>query len=286
MSLLRVFPRRTSYTPDDDLAVVGPPGLFLPKGITEVHVSCVFTWDQERCRRLAVLWEEALGVKALAGGPGFRDLPGEFEPGRYVKRGVTFTSRGCPNKCSWCMVRDVEGPLRELKIREGNILQDNSLFACSQRHFKKVCEMLDAQPRAAIFAGGLDARRVQDWHFDALRRLRIREVYLASDQPYVSLAVIDFITRLREFLPRYKVRCYALVGFGGEDPKCAEEKLEQLWELGALPFAQYFQPLSAKGKVEPGPEWKDLVRKWSRPAAMTAAHKGQGPKPPPSPGSA
>jgi len=45
MKILRVFPKRNSYTPRDALAVIGYPPLpgFLPNGVDEVHVSCTFT---------------------------------------------------------------------------------------------------------------------------------------------------------------------------------------------------------------------------------------------------
>ncbi|GAH28238.1 unnamed protein product, partial [marine sediment metagenome] len=49
-----------------------------------------------------------------------------FIPGRYVKEGVTITSRGCPNRCSFCMVKS---PLKELKIYPGNNVIDNNLLA-------------------------------------------------------------------------------------------------------------------------------------------------------------
>ena len=43
--ILRVFPHRTSYTPTDALAFAGEPlGLLIPPH-DEVHISCVFTWD-------------------------------------------------------------------------------------------------------------------------------------------------------------------------------------------------------------------------------------------------
>lgn len=49
--ILRVFPDRTSYTPDDDMVCVGFPGLFIPLH-DEVHISCVFTWDMDFCETL------------------------------------------------------------------------------------------------------------------------------------------------------------------------------------------------------------------------------------------
>ena len=43
MRILRVFPKRKSYTPDDDLVFVGPPPFaeMIPEH-DEVHVSCTF----------------------------------------------------------------------------------------------------------------------------------------------------------------------------------------------------------------------------------------------------
>jgi len=39
MKIARVLPRRTSATPDNELAFIGDPPLFLPAA-DEVHVSC------------------------------------------------------------------------------------------------------------------------------------------------------------------------------------------------------------------------------------------------------
>lgn len=55
MKIIRVFPRRTKATPDDELACVGPPDLFAEAD--EVHVSVSFTWDKPRAEQLAKEWE-------------------------------------------------------------------------------------------------------------------------------------------------------------------------------------------------------------------------------------
>ena len=54
MRIARVFPRRTSMTPTDDLAFVDcpPPLLALPE-IDEVHVSVAFSWDMQKAEQLA-----------------------------------------------------------------------------------------------------------------------------------------------------------------------------------------------------------------------------------------
>jgi len=56
MKAIRVFPRRTKWTPADDLAFVGDPPLpgFRPADPqTPVRVSVAFTWDLDEANRLA-----------------------------------------------------------------------------------------------------------------------------------------------------------------------------------------------------------------------------------------
>ena len=40
---------------------------------------------------------------------------------------------------------------------------DNNLLACSREHVEAVLDMLAAQPRAARFTGGIDARLCEPW---------------------------------------------------------------------------------------------------------------------------
>ena len=49
--MIRVFPRRTKWTPDDELAFVGDPPLFRPKERV-VNISVTFTWDLPEANRL------------------------------------------------------------------------------------------------------------------------------------------------------------------------------------------------------------------------------------------
>ena len=121
MRVLRVFPRRTKGTPTDDLAVVGPPGLFL-SDVDEVHVSVTFTWDIEEGHRLRDVWDRFYPGRVKIGGPALGSHGDEFVPGRYLRAGYTITSRGCPNRCPWCLVPGREGRLRELNpIAPGHI---------------------------------------------------------------------------------------------------------------------------------------------------------------------
>jgi hypothetical protein len=240
---------------------VGDPPLFLPDA-DEVHVSVAFTWDIAEGRRLASAWGQYLAVKL--GGPAFDDAGNGFTPGRYVKPGVTFTSRGCNNECPWCLVPPREGRLRELPIVEGNLVQDNNLLQCSGPHLERVFAMLRTQ-RAVQFTGGLDARLLDADTADAIRGLRLRQLFLACDTDS-GLAPLERAVKLLQ-LPRDKVRCYVLLAFHTTIDEC-EERLRAVWRAGAMPFAQLYQPPDRL--IRYSQDWRHLQRTWNRPAAMKA----------------
>ena len=263
MRIARVFPSRNSHTPNDDLAFYDVPGLFMPD-FDEVHICTVFTWDLQRAEQLKVAWE-ATGKPVKLGGPAYDDAcNGEFVPGRYIKQGVTFTSRGCPNSCSFCFVPKRE-QWREIEnFAEGNIIQDNNFLACSKEHRKKVYEMLKRQ-RNISFQGGLEASRLTDWDIEQMQGLKIKDLWLAADSQARLPDTIDAIKRLNKAgFNQNKLRSYVLIG---DDMAENQDRLMQVFKAGALPFAQLFQPIERK---EYSREWKQFARTWSRPAAMKA----------------
>jgi len=273
MSIARVFPRRTSATPDDDLAFVGDPPLFLPEA-DEVHVSCTFTWDRAEARRLARAWR-AQGYRVRLGGPAFDSPAGDFEPGLYVKRGMTFTSRGCIRRCPFCLVPKREGQLRLLPIRPGWNIQDNNLLACPRPHVEAVLDMLEGQPKPARFDGGIDARLCRPWFAERLGRMRVQILYTAYDQPGQWPHVERTVTMLREAgLTQRQVGCYVLVGQEGDTRERAEARLQWVFEIGGMPFAMYFRPPEDRRRRIPRP-WSRLVRRWARPAVIFSARRDE-----------
>ena len=269
--LVRVFPRRTSHTPDDALAFVGDPPLWLPADVSAVHVSCTFTWDRPEAERIAEAWERQYPGRVTLSGPAYGHAGGDFTPGLYVRQGITFTSRGCPRHCCFCQVPARAGPLRLLdSIPEGHIVQDNNFLACPPEHRRKVYAMLGRQKRAAVFAGGIDARLVTDEIADEFRAIRVSEAFLACDSTAAIRPLYEAAWRLR-FLGRRKLRCYVLIGFSGELLSQAEKRLEAVWEAGCLPFAQLYR--SPEGERQYDLDWLRLQRKWARPAAMFASHR-------------
>ena len=250
------------------------PGL-RPDWADVIHVSVTFTWDMAEGAKLKAAWQACYpGIPVLLGGPAITQYVCAgaltFYPGLYIRPGVTFTTRGCNNRCPWCLVPEREGKLRELDVTWGHIIQDNNLLQASRSHLDNVFAMLQYQRKAAVFSGGLDARLITDTIADDLRGLRIDEVFLACDTDGGIGPLRQAIQRL-SFLPRRKLRVYTMAAYNGETIDQATARMEAVWEAGGLPFCQLYQP--ADRWIDYPPEWKALHRTWSRPAAMFALHK-------------
>ena len=267
MRIIRVFPCRTSYTPNDEYCFFDVPGLFIPLH-DEVHIVTVFTWDIPKALELQKDWQAFTDKPVKIGGPAFDDpCQGEFVPGQYVAQGVTFTSRGCNNNCPWCFVPKREGKLREIKIHPGNIIQDNNFLQCSKEHRRKAYDMLKTQ-RQICFKGGLETSLLTDWDIEEMRGLRIKELWLACDTKNSIKNLKKACERLQGAgFSQNKIRCYTLIG---DDITENENRVISVYEAGALPFAQLFQPI--EGKVYPK-EWRQFQRLWQRPAAMRSFMK-------------
>lgn len=257
--MIRVFPRKTAWTPTDQLAFIGDPPLFRPPEMP-VRISVTFTWDIKEGERLYKAWGDYYSDVVL-GGPAFGSPGFDFTPGLFLKEGVTITSRGCTRQCPWCLVPEREGKIRELEIKNGHIVQDNNILACSREHINKVFIMLKRQNKAVTFSGGIDARLLKAWHIDLFKWIKIHELWFACDSDY-SLKDLQKASELLADFSINKKRCYVMISYD-ETIKAAERRLEKVYKLGFLPFAQLFQP---KNKFNYSKPWRDLNRYWSRPA--------------------
>jgi hypothetical protein len=266
VKIIRVFPHRTSFTPVDDYSFVGLPTLFIPEH-DEVHISVAFTWHKDWAEILQRNWKDFTDKPVLIGGPAYDDPGNGFQSGMYLKKGITITSRGCPNNCWFCMASQREGDIRELPIVDGNIIQDNNLLACSRNHINNVFDMLKTK-HSICFKGGIDAYLLKDWHIQRMQELKVKEIWLACDSRAHLEAVIEAIHKLRKAgLNQNKIRCFVLVGF---DRAEETDRLIQLYHSGCLPFAQLYQP---EKRIEYDWSWRDFQRTWCRPAAYKTLMK-------------
>jgi hypothetical protein len=243
------------------------PGLFTPH-YDEVHISTVFTWDKPRAEWLAKQWTRH--GRVVLGGPAFNDPGGEFEPGKYMKPGCVFTSRGCPNKCWYCFVPKREGNIRELEIKDGNIIMDNNLLACSEKHIANVFKML-SDKRNVEFNQGLEARLITKDVGEQIQQLKCRRIWLAYDRQ----GDLVYVDRAYKFLgsPRHwRISVYVLAGYNGDTPAEAESRCLEIAKIGAYPFMMLYRPQT---KIKYSKEWRMLQRKWTRPAAWKSWMKNE-----------
>jgi hypothetical protein len=270
MSVIRVFPRRTSATPDDELAYVGERGLFVPE-VAEIHVSCTFTSDIAEAERLARSWGR-YGTPVRIGGPATGEAGGEFVPGKYVKFGYVITSRGCPNRCWFCSVWRREGTtIRELPITEGWNLLDDNILATSPEHRKAVFAMLKKSAKRyrqrVEFTGGLEAALLTPEIATELKELHPKQMFFAYDTPDDRDPLFAAGKMLKDAGFSWagkSVRAYVLIGYPKDDLASADNRLLDTVKAGFWPMAMLYK---ADG-YEPGKEWRKLQREWARPAIM------------------
>lgn len=264
MRIIRVFPRKTKATPDDDLVRFGPPDLF--DEADEVHISVTFTWDLPLAERLARAWSPVAPV--IIGGPATGEAGGVFVPGRYVKRGYVITSRGCNNHCWFCSVWKREGKTHTLPITEGNNVLDDNLLACPDDHVRAVFRMLQGQ-RDVQFTGGLEAKILKPWHVEEMAKLRLRQAFFAYDTPDDLEPLVEAGKVLQEanitFRNR-KARAYVLCGYPKDTFEAADKRMRQTVAAGFMPMAMLFRDTEGRRDKE----WMRWQRQWARPAIISS----------------
>lgn len=274
--IARVFPRITKATPRDEMAFFDVPDLFVEAD--EVHVSVAFTADKPKAESMAEDWKH-LGVPVKVGGVAYGDPGLEFVPGRYIKHGYTFTSRGCPRRCWFCSVWKRDPEPRMLPIQDGwNILDDN-LLACPEPHVRAVFAMLAKQGRQIEFTGGLEALALQDYQVGLLADMRPRpNCFFAYDPGDAFETLQSAASRLiaAGFTAcSHRLRCYVLIGFPKDTFAAADKRLSDILAIGFTPHAMLWQPETASAeRYRPAQEWKRFQRQWARPSIIHASRHG------------
>lgn len=257
--IIRIFPRRTTLTPNDEgVRIMQPPGLF--DEAEQAHISVTFTADRRAGEEIYQLWRN-FGGEVLIGGPAYDAQGGDFVPGKYLKRGAVITSRGCPGCCWYCDVPRREGGIRELPIVDGWNLLDNNLLACSRLHVEAVIEMLSRQSHRPEYTGGMEARRMEKWSAEAIVRSRPAKIYFAYDKPRDFAPLADAVNLLRSAgLPMKSeiVRAYVLCGYPGDNIYTAAERMRRCLSIGVMPYAMLYENRE--------PSWRRFQRYWCRPA--------------------
>lgn len=205
-----------------------------------VHSSKVFSWTPP----------SALKGPVVKGGTGYNytvALPDAIEHVCPDYTGVDFSlgflTRGCPNKCPWCVVPNKEGGIRphsdveEFLRHKQVVLMDNNVLA----HDFGV-QQIEKMSRLGVkvdFNQGLDARLIDDAIARRLAALKwMKPLRMACDHQGQTAAVEQAVHLLRKHncTPRaYFV--YVLV----KDIEDAYDRVQFLRGLGVDPFAQPYR---------------------------------------------
>jgi hypothetical protein len=259
-----------------------------------VYLSVVFSWDLPAATALARRAQE-LQTAVEIGGPAAEANAGwvEHQIGVAPWRGphpcaearveapqMTWTSRGCPNRCPFCLVPRVEGDLVELdEWPLSAVVMDNNFLACSEAHQERVIRRLaEAGLWEVDFNQGLDARRYAPAFRQMLDRhdVRPRVWRFAYDRPGDWPAVEAAVRDLHGAGVRWQdIQVYLLYNHR-ETPEEAVERARQVVRDResplACPWPMAYAPLNwmdpAEEYVSPG--WtlqavRDFRRYWSRP---------------------
>lgn len=216
-------------------------------GYDQLIGACVFDWNRPVADAL-----EQRGVRM--GGTGTRHmdtLPDEIEyiyPD-YSLYGITdtaygFLTRGCPRHCPFCIVGDKEG-LVSRKVADLSAfwsgqqkiqIMDPNILACD--FHMELLEQLAASRARVEFNQGLDARKLTTDNIKLLKKIRMKLLHFAWDNPKdktVPTALKIFAEHFDIKPKSRKVAVYVLTNYWSS----FEEDLMRIYWLRDMGFAPY-----------------------------------------------
>ena len=222
----------------------------------KVYMSKVFTFSRDCTDRY--------DCEVVRAGTGYRDyatiLPEEIEHicpdySLYgVKEAYGFLTRGCVNRCSWCVVPHKEGEVRAhadieefLDGHKHAVLLDNNVLA-SEWGLMQIEKIVRMDIRVD-FNQGLDARRIARTPEIAALLARVKWIRFLR-MAYDSRAMQDDVHKAIELLRKHGVPArrlffYVLIRDDTED---ALGRIRELKALGCQPFAQPYRDFGHEGK--------------------------------------
>ena len=257
----------------------------------KVFLSAIFTSDLSALCRDANLLKEA-GIEIEIGGPAATAMPqyivektgipphigldDRFEqvPGKYQ---ATFTSRGCRNKCQWCIVPRIEPELKEyddfpIPIGKNPYVLDNNILITSREHQLKVVDKL-RNVRNLDINSGFESALFTEEAYQLYSKLHLECFRLAFDSMKVEADFERAVQVLKTHKVDYrKIIVYVLIGFPGTTFEEAIYRLEKTRSLGCSPYPQRFLPLNSLSRhyVAPGfvdEQLETLRTYWTNPWA-------------------
>ena len=251
----------------------------------QAYLSCIFTWDlPTMVYDVKVLRDK--GVPVELGGPAVTAMP-EYvrqklgaEVDTYplsVTTGLdlrfehikgdfqaTFTSRGCPRACEFCLVNKLEGR-KMIEYEEFNVpvgvnpyICDNNLLSTSWHHQQLVVEKHRSVANLDINSGFDDRIFIKDpdKYWDLYRQLHLEAWRFAYDSPEQKEA-IGFIAKWlgNKGIDYRHIIVFCLAGGPGMSFGESQRRLQYLVDIGTSPYPMRYRPLDSLEMNFTPPGW-------------------------------
>lgn len=179
------------------------------------------------------------------GGTGF-DCAVKLSPEIEVmqpKINYGFTVRGCPRKCSFCLVRQSEGGIEIVgdlySIWDGAsswvVFFCNNVLAVPE-HFERVCKQAIKEKVSVDWNQGLDIRLLNKKEIALLNQLKLLNgVRFAFDHPALEPIIREKVALMRQYYQRKYIFFYVLVGYNTTFEEDMH-RLEVIKELGCRAY--------------------------------------------------
>jgi hypothetical protein len=177
----------------------------------------------------------------------------DYELFGIKNRAIGFTTRGCPNKCGFCLVSCKEG-VTSVKVADISEfwrgqkeidLMDANLLACPE-HEDIIRQLIDSKARVT-FSQGLDARFITEDNARLLSKVKIKTVHFALDLPRNTDKVIKGLLTYRKHSPQVDMRNICVYVLTNYDTTFAEdyERVKRLQEIGLTPDVRIYRKETA-----------------------------------------
>jgi len=278
-----------------------PTGLSMPKGI---FITSLFTWDMDKVIKTTNYYQTRFPKATIQIGgiaasllPDHINLHTGVKPhigllkdaencppdytltfGRKNQTSITFASRGCPRRCKFCSVANIEPKFYPKDDWEKDVspilpaitFWDNNWLASP--NLEKDCRKLSTLNKRVDFNQGLDARLYTETIASLLSKININPLRFAFDDIRQERLLLKAI-RLAKKYGNKDIRVYVLYNFN-DTPEDFYYRLNLLNREKVLSFPMEFRrPTELKVKF-PGRNWNVALLRAMKLSLMYYYRKG------------